>query len=476
MEKLRIQPIIICGGSGSRLWPLSRESFPKQFLNLIGKNKKSFLQQTFLRLNNLKNIENPIIVCNEQHRFIVAEQLREIGIKPKSIILESEGRNTAPAIAIGAIKSKEYLEDSVLLVLPADHSIKDEQKFIEIMESGYKSAIEGRLVTFGVTPSLPQTGYGYIESFKQLSDKNSSSKIVRFIEKPNLDLANKLILDKRYSWNSGIFMFKASQIISEFNKHFPEILQFCTNSLKNSKKDLDFLRLDSKYFLKCPNISIDNAIMEKTSNGSVFLLDVGWSDIGSWEALWQNDQKDHSGNVIRGNVIVDNVKNCYLRSEDRIIACLDVEDLIIIENNDSILITQKSSSQKVKSLVQELNKRGLREGKLHRKVYRPWGTYISIADDDRWQVKKIEVKPKASLSLQMHHHRSEHWIIVSGTALVEIDEKKQLYSENQSVYIPLGSKHRLSNPGKLHLTLIEVQSGSYLGEDDIHRFQDEYGR
>ena len=377
---------------------------------------------------------------------------------------------------MGALRSKLDKKDSILLILSADHSIKDEDKFLKVLEAGFNSADKDRLVTFGVLPDFPETGFGYIEAEEPLSENFTDYRIIKFIEKPKIDLAKKLVLDKKYSWNSGIFMFKASKTIEEFKEFQPEIIDLCSNALTNAEKDLDFLRLSKNFFLKCPSISIDNAIMEKTNLGSVIPLEVGWSDVGSWKALWENDQKDKNGNVIKGRVLSKDNKNCYLRSESRIIACLGVEDLIVVENSDSILITKKSFAQDVKKLVKKLDDQGFIEGKYHQKVYRPWGSFTSIADDSRWQVKKIVVKPGASLSLQMHHHRSEHWVIVNGTAFVEIDKKEELFSENQSVYIPLGSKHRLSNPGKLDLTLIEVQSGSYLGEDDIYRFKDNYGR
>ena len=476
MEKIPLQPIILCGGSGSRLWPLSRETFPKQFLSLIGNNDKSLLQNTILRLQKLKNIESPILICNEKHRFIVAEQVRDIGIKPKSIILEHEGRNTAPAVAVGAIRSKKDFKDSILLVLSSDHFIQDVDKYIEVIEQGYKTASLGKLVTFGIIPSSPETGFGYIESAEKLSDEIKPSSIIRFIEKPNIKLAKDFFLDKRFSWNSGMFMFKSNTIINEFKKYAPEILELSIKALDSAKSDLDFLRLNKNHFSKCSKISIDNAIMEKTSLGSVLPLNAGWSDIGSWEALWKNEEKDQNGNFVDGKVISENINNCYVKSEDRIIACVGVDDLVIIENNDSVLVAKKSDSQKVKSIVQKLDKDGFEEAKNHKQAYRPWGSYTSIAEDKRWQVKKIIVKPGSSLSLQMHHHRSEHWIVVTGTALVEINESKKLLSENESIYIPLGYKHRLSNPGKLDLILIEVQSGAYLGEDDIYRFKDDYGR
>ena len=476
MKNLGIQPIILCGGSGTRLWPLSRVDFPKQFLNLIGKKEKSLLQNTLIRIKNLKNILDPIIVCNEEHRFIVAEQIREIDVDSKSIILEPEGRNTAPAVALGAIQSISYQKDSILLVLSADHFIEDEEKFLEVINTAYKCANSGRLVTFGVSPHSAETGFGYIETHQTLSEEIKPTDIKGFIEKPNLEVAKKLILDKKYSWNSGMFLFKSSQIIQEFKKYSPSIIELCSKALESAESDLDFLRINKNYFLKCENISIDNAIMEKTNLGSVFPLNVGWSDIGSWQTLWETSEKDKDNNVVLGKVFRKDVSNCYLRSESRVIAALGVENLIIVENNDSVLVINKSSTQQVKLIVQELEKGGFVEGKSNSKVFRPWGNFTSIATEERWQVKRIEVKPGASLSLQMHHHRSEHWIIVTGTALVEIDQKKELFTENQSVYIPIGCKHRLSNPGKLHLVLIEVQSGAYLGEDDIYRFKDNYGR
>ena len=476
MDQLPLQPIILCGGSGSRLWPLSRESFPKQFLNLLGNNKNSLLQNTYLRLSSLKNIEEPILICNEQHRFIVAEQMREIGIKPKSIILEPCGRNTAAAVAVGALLSKLYLKDAVLLILAADHSIQDENQFHKVLEVGYDAAKKERLVTFGIIPTSPETGFGYIESDEIISEQIKASSIVSFIEKPNLELAKKLILDKRFSWNSGIFMFKATQILKEFKKYSPTILNLCKASLDNAQKDLDFLRLNKIYFSNCPNISFDKAIMEKTNFGSIIKLDAGWSDIGNWLTLWEKNKKDKNGNVIKGDVFLKEVNNCYLRAENKVIACLGIKDLIIVENSDSVLIANKCFAQEVKDIVKQLDVKGFSEGKSHKKVYRPWGNYISIADDDRWQVKKIEVKPGSSLSLQMHNHRSEHWVVVKGKALVRVEDKETILKENQSTFIPLGSKHQLSNPYSKPLFIIEVQSGSYLGEDDIIRFEDIYGR
>ena len=341
MNKLNLQPIVLCGGCGSRLWPLSKESFPKQFLNLIGKNETTLLQETLLRLKKLKNIEDPIFICNEQHRFIVAEQIREINIKPKEIILEPFGRNTAPAIAIGALRSRYDMDDSVLLVLSSDHIIKDVEKYIEIIQSGYNYALQDRLVTFGVIPTSPETGYGYIESDEIISEEKKAYSIIRFVEKPNSELAKKLFLDRHFSWNSGMFMFKVSSIIKEFSEFAPKIINLCSTSLKNAKKDLDFLRLDKEFFYQCASISIDNAILEKTKIGSVLSLDVGWSDIGSWQSLWEHEDKDKDGNFIKGNVFSEDIKNCYVRGESRFVACFGIDDLIIIENSDSILITKR---------------------------------------------------------------------------------------------------------------------------------------
>ena len=477
MMKLKIIPVILCGGSGSRLWPLSRKSFPKQFLKLNDNN--SLLQNTYLRISDLDNINKPILVCNEEHRFIVAQQMREIDVKPYSIILEPFGRNTAPAIAISALKSLNLSEniDPILLVLSSDHIIKNKSNFKEAIEYGLKFAKNNRLVHFGIIPDSPQTGYGYIKASKPFVEKKiTGENILEFIEKPNLEKAKKLIQDKRFTWNSGIFMFRAKTILEELKKFEEEILINCKESLSKSKIDLDFQRLDREAFKKCSNISIDYSIMEKTNKGTVIPLDAGWSDIGSWESIWENSTKDHVGNHLEGNVISYLAKNCYLKSEKRLLVGIGIKDLIAIETNDAILISDKSQSQKVKDMVKMLKEKGISEGENHSKIYRPWGNYISIAQEERWQVKMIEVNPDGKLSLQMHHHRSEHWIVVNGIANVEVDNKDLIIKENQSCYIPLGSKHRLSNHGNIPLKLIEIQSGTYVGEDDIERFKDNYGR
>ena len=471
-----IVPIILCGGSGTRLWPLSRESYPKQFLSIKKNDELSLLQKTVKRILALKNLKKPILVCNEEHRFIVAEQMRELKINDFVILLEPLGRNTTPAITIAALKSIELYDDPTLLVLSSDHEINNVRKFLNVVEIGLKFAEMKKLVTFGVVPKSPETGYGYIKAKKPFEDKIEGFDIERFIEKPDKKTAQKFINDNRFTWNSGIFMFKAQEIIKEVNKFSPKILINCKNSLNKSLFDLDFQRLDKSAYKKCDDISIDVAVMEKTSRGIVIPLDVGWSDVGSWEVVWETSIKDDDGNCNEGKVILENTKNCYFRSENRLIVGIDLNDLIVVETRDAILISDKKSSQKVKNIVNHLKKINIPEGRTHTKVYRPWGHYLSVVEADRWQVKLIQVKPGEKLSLQMHHHRSEHWVVVSGTAKVEVNDEVSTLSENQSVYIPLGSKHRLSNPGKINLTLIEVQSGSYVGEDDIVRFDDLYGR
>tara|TARA_B100000989_G_scaffold59069_1_gene40235 strand:+ start:5183 stop:6625 length:1443 start_codon:yes stop_codon:yes gene_type:complete len=474
----KIIPVILCGGSGSRLWPLSRQSFPKQFL-ILNNKKNSLLQNTYLRLGKLKNLSNPILVCNEEHRFIVAEQMREINIDPFSILLEPFRRNTAPAITIASLKALELNDDPdpILLVLSSDHSIKNELQFLKVVNCGFEFAKKDRLVTFGIIPNSPHTGYGYIKAEKSFIEKEiNGENIIEFIEKPNLEKAKEFIKDKRFTWNSGIFMFKAKTILKELNKFNPKLVNYCKSSLLKSKLDLDFQRIDKEEFSNCPEISIDLSVMEKTDKGTVLPLDAEWSDIGSWQSLWENSKKDANGNFIKGKVINHLSNNCYLSSENRLLVGIGLKNLIAVETNDAILISDKSESQKVKEIVKTLKDKGISEGERHSKIYRPWGHYISIAEESRWQVKMIEVKPNCKLSLQLHHHRSEHWVVVKGKAKVEIENETEFLSENQSAYIPLGKKHRLSNEGKIPLIIIEIQSGSYVGEDDIVRFEDLYGR
>ncbi len=470
-------PVILCGGSGTRLWPLSRESYPKQYLALNTESKKTLLQQTNERLVGLEELEKPILLCNEDHRFIVAEQMREINTTPQAIILEPIGRNTAPAIAVAALQAISKGHDPLLLVLAADHEIQNIPEFQRVIEFAKTYAKQGRLVTFGIVPSSAETGYGYIEATKPLNQETSIGlPIARFIEKPNKNRAKELIKDSRFTWNSGMFLFKASAILNELERFYPEIVNHCKTALEEDVADLDFLRLEMESFKSCPKVSIDIAVMEKTKLGTVLPLNAGWSDVGSWKSIWDTSKKNNDGNCINGRVIIQNSKNCYLKSEHRLLVGLGIENLIAIETNDAILIADKEHSQHVGHVVKLLDKEGIPEGKTHRKIFRPWGHYTTIVSGNRWQVKLIEVKPNASLSLQMHHHRAEHWIIVKGTALIERNGEQQILSENESTFIPLGCKHRLSNPGLMKLELIEVQSGAYLNEDDIIRFDDSYGR
>ncbi len=470
-------PVILCGGKGTRLWPLSRASYPKQYWPLNENNNLTLLQQTHQRLQGLKKLEKPLLICHEEHRFIVAEQMREINVDPQAIILEPIGKNTAPAITIAALNAVTNGEDPLLLILSADHLIENTKKFLKVIEASRSQAQEGRLITFGIVPTQAETGYGYIEAAHPLESINcKGSPITKFVEKPDLETAKKFISDARFTWNSGIFLFKASSILKEMKRLCPEIVRSCQAALNKKLIDLSFLRLDKKEFQNCPDIAIDVAVMERTKLGTVFPLNAGWSDVGSWNALWETSKKDKNGNFQKGKVISQASKNCYLHSEHRLLVALGIEDLVVVETDDAVLITHHKHAQHVKTIVKQLEENGSPEGKAHRKIYRPWGHYTSIVEGKRWQVKRIEVSPGESLSLQMHHHRAEHWVVVRGTALIEKDGKEYLLSENESTYIPLGCKHRLTNPGRLPVELIEVQSGDYLGEDDIVRFIDRYNR
>ena len=469
-------PVILCGGTGSRLWPLSRSSFPKQYLTLFDENKNTLLQDTQSRIKDLNNIECPIIICNEDHRFIVAEQMREINIKPKSILLEPFGRNTAPAIISAALKGSEDGLDPTLLILSADHKIEDIHQFLFVINTARKYCDEGKIVTFGVVPTSPEIGYGYINAEVPFEKELKAYPIKKFIEKPDLQTAQKLILDNKNYWNSGIFMAKSSILIAEANKYCQGLTSTCKDSLDSNLLDLDFQRIKKESFINCPNISIDKAIMEKTKIGMVIPLVAGWSDIGSWKTLWEVSKKDNNGNVLSGNIINELTKDCLIKSDKKLVVGIGIKDLIIVDTNDAVLVVNKENCQKVKDVVNHLKKIGSNVGTTHQTMYRPWGCYTSIARGDNWQLKTIEVKPGAKLSLQMHNHRAEHWVVVKGIAEIEINENKKKLEENQSAYIPLGAKHRLSNPGRDVLMMVEVQSGNYLGEDDIIRYEDMYGR
>ena len=470
-------PVILCGGTGTRLWPLSRATYPKQYWALAGTGGETLLQQTQQRLEGLPGLASPLLICNEDHRFVVAEQMRQIGVSPAAILLEPLGRNTAPAVAVAALQATAGGQDPLLLVLAADHVIRDAAQFRATVEVGVPAAQAGQLVTFGIVPLGPETGYGYIEASQPLqAELTAPVPISRFVEKPDLATAEQFLTTGRFTWNSGMFLFKASAILAELERLAPEVVSACRSAMEHESPDLDFLRLEREAFTSCPSVALDVAVMEKTDRGAVLPLDAGWSDVGSWSALWETSDQDDDGNVLRGRVISQASRNCYLRSEHRLVVGLGVEDLVVVETDDVVLVAHRDRAQEIKSVVQRLEAAGARESQAHRRIYRPWGSYDGVTEGDRWQVKKIVVKPGASLSLQMHHHRAEHWVVVGGTAVVEKNGVEELVGENQSTYIPLGCRHRLTNPGKIPVELIEVQSGPYLGEDDIVRFEDRYGR
>ncbi len=467
-------PVILSGGSGSRLWPLSRTLLPKQFLPLV--SDQTMLQETVLRVARSPDIQRPIVVCNVEHRFLVAEQMREVNALPHSIILEPEGRNTAPAVAVAALAVIEQDPHALLLVLPADHLIGDVTAFAADVARACRLAESGRLVTFGVRPDHPATGYGYIRRGASHDAVPDSFTVAQFVEKPNAAKAAEFVGSGEFYWNSGMFVLPARRYLDELGQWRPDILAASKAAFERSVRDLDFCRLDAEAFKRCPSDSIDYAVMEKTSVASVVASSFDWNDIGSWSSLWETGAKDNAGNVKRGDVLLDGAQDCYVRAESRLVAAIGVKDLVIVETDDAILVAHKDAAQNVKNVVEGLKAAKREEHMAHKRVYRPWGYYESIDDGARFQVKRIMVKPGHKLSLQMHHHRAEHWIVVSGTALVTRDQETILLSENQSTYIPLGATHRLENPGKLPLHLIEVQSGSYLGEDDIVRFVDDYKR
>lgn len=468
-----IHPIILSGGTGSRLWPLSRSLFPKQLLALAGDH--SLIQDTVLRAKGTE-FAPPLIVCNTEHRFLIAEQMRQAGIAPQGIVLEPVGRNTAPATAVAALILADKDPESLMLLMPADHIVRNRTAFLQAVDRAAAAARQNHLVTFGISPDAPETGYGYIRRGAALQGLTDSFAVARFVEKPDAATAAGYLASGDYSWNSGMFLFKASVFLAELDRLEPQMLAHCRQALAKGGKDLDFFRLDKAAFAEARAISIDYAVMERTEKACVVPVEMGWSDIGSWEALWATATRDSAGNATKGDILHHGTRNSYLRSEGPLVAAVGMEDVVVVATQDAVLVSHKSASQDVKRIVEQLEKSGRELHTTHRKVYRPWGAYESIDNGDNFQVKHITVNPGAKLSLQMHHKRAEHWIVVSGTARVTCDENVFALNENQSTYIPLGSKHRLENIGTEPLHLIEVQSGSYLGEDDIVRFEDTYGR
>lgn len=466
---MKLIPVLLSGGSGTRLWPLSREAYPKQFLPLAG--PQTMLQATWARVRDLGGAA-PLVVANEEHRFMVAEQLRETGCTPAALILEPVGRNTAPAIAVAALQALTGGEDALLLVLPSDHVIRDEDGFRAAVRAALPAAEQGALVTFGIVPDAPETGYGYIKA----APGEGVRAVERFVEKPDRATAERYLAAGGYYWNSGMFLFRAGRFLEELERLQPAMLAACREALAKARRDVDFLRLDKEAFDACRADSIDYAVMEKTTHAAVLPVNLGWSDVGSWSALWEVAVRDAAGNAHRGDVIALDCRDTFAWGERRLIALIGLDDVVVVDTDDALLVARKDRVQQVKEIVLRIKAGKRSEATWHRKVYRPWGAYDSIDAAERFQVKRITVKPGATLSLQMHHHRAEHWIVVSGTARVTRGDEVFLLGENESTFIPLGTRHRLENPGMVPLELIEVQSGSYLGEDDIVRFEDKYGR
>ena len=484
---MTLHPVILAGGSGTRLWPLSREYYPKQFLGLTG--ERSMLQETVCRLDGLGPLATPLIVCNEEHRFLVAEQMRELGNQPAIIILEPEGRNTAPALALAALhlSGRHEASDPVMLAMPADHVIRDVGVFQSVVRQAVALAESGGLVTFGVVPTSPATGYGYIKKGGAVPDADDAASfhLDAFVEKPDEAAAERMVGSGDYLWNSGIFMMRASVWLEALERHRPEIAQACRSAHARGKRDGEFYRPDADLFASCPSDSIDYAVMERVvgptvpgdrTEAFVLPMDSGWSDVGAWSALWEDGDRDDQGNIVQGDVYARSVRNSLLIGQHRLLAAVGLDDLIVVETADAVLVAHKDNVQDVKSLVAALKSEGRKEHETHRKVHRPWGSYETVDAGPEFQVKRLTVNPGAALSLQMHQERAEHWVVVKGTARVTRGDEEFLLRENESAYVPVGTKHRLENPGETTLEIIEVQSGGYLGEDDIVRFEDRYNR
>jgi mannose-1-phosphate guanylyltransferase / mannose-6-phosphate isomerase len=473
MTKQTIVPVILSGGSGTRLWPVSRESFPKQLWPLL--SDRTLIQETALRGNG-PGFAAPIVVCNEEHRFLIAEQLREAGIANARIMLEPVGRNSAPAIAAAAVLVAEENPDAVLWMMPSDHAITDSAALLEALRKAALAARAGKIVTFGMHPTAPETGYGYIEIGAELSDAPGVHAVARFVEKPDGETAAALVADGRHLWNSGMFVFTAVTLLREMETHAPEVLPHVREAVAGRRTDLDFIRLAVEPFRACPSISLDYAVAERTTQAAVVPADIGWSDVGSWSALWELGGKDPAGNVTIGDVLLENSRDCYVRSDGMLTAVIGLKDAVVVVTGDVALAMHRDHAQDVKTVVERLKATGRHEAVAHNRTYRPWGFYESLIKGDRFQVKRIVVSPGGRLSLQSHFHRAEHWVVVNGTARVTRDQETLILRENESIYLPLGCVHRLENPGLIPLALIEVQSGAYLGEDDIVRVEDSYGR
>lgn len=471
---MQIIPVILAGGAGSRLWPVSRMMMPKQLLPMLG--EQTMLQDTVYRVSEESTFAAPIIVANEAHRFIVAEQLRAVGVSPRSILLEPEGRNTAPAALLAALLITADDEDALMLLLPSDHEVRDTEAFLDSVRRGVRAAEKDRLVTFGILPKSPKSGYGYIKQGAALEDAQGVYGVDAFVEKPDRDTAQEYLDSGDYLWNSGMFLMSARTFIQIAEGLIPEAVESCREAIAGLKRDFDFDRIDEKAFLNCPSISIDYGVMEKSQQAAVVPCDIGWSDVGAWSSIWESSEKDADGNVACGDVIQRNVKNCLLRADGPAIAALGIEDIVVVTTKDMVLVLGREHAEEVKRIAEDVQAKGHDEDSLHQRVFRPWGSYEIVDSGPRFQTKRLIVSPGGKLSLQKHAHRSEHWVVVQGTAMIRCGDDERMLNENESVYIPAGAVHRLENQGEVDVHIIEVQTGSYLGEDDIERLEDIYGR